>query len=464
MSSPSVSRGRRSSNAAVTLQIVSIVFFTFLCYLVIGLPMAVLPGYVHGDLAYGSVLAGLVISIQYLATLLSRSHAGRMADTVGSKQTVLIGLAACAASGVLLLLAGFLHDTPALSLGVLMASRLVLGFGESWVGTGCITWAIGRVGAAHTAKVISWNGISTYAALAIGAPLGVQLRAHFGFGAVGAAVLAAGLMGFALAAPRARVAVVGGARMAFSQVVARVLPHGLGLGLASVGFGSIAAFITLYYAAHQWAGAALSLSVFGCFFIGARLLLGSTIGRFGGFRVAIVSISVEIAGLLLLWLALAPWMALAGAALAGFGFSLVFPSLGVEAVSRVPAGNRGAALGAYSAFLDLSLGITGPVAGLVVTGFGYPAIFLFAALSAAIAMGIALALQRSARPAAAAAFHGGSAHAGSTYRDSVHAGSACTGSVHAGQPVHAPCAASLPSQASAGAPPLPACPVTVGAE
>jgi MFS family permease len=405
MPSSSVSRTVPPSPAAVTLQVISIVFFTFLCYLVIGLPMAVLPGYVHGDLGYGSVLAGLVISIQYLATLLSRSHAGRMADTVGPKQTVIVGLAACAASGVFLLLANLLSHMPALSLAVLMAGRLVLGFGESWVGTGCITWGIGRVGATHTAKVISWNGISTYGALAIGAPLGVQLQAQWGFGAVGAAVLAAGVLGLALAAPRAKVAVVGGARMAFSQVVARVLPHGLALGLASVGFGSIAAFVTLYYASHRWAGAALSLSVFGCFFIGARLLLGSTIGRFGGFRVAILSISVEILGLVLLWVAGSPWMALAGAALSGFGFSLVFPSLGVEAVNRVPAGNRGAALGAYSAFLDLSLGITGPVAGLIVTGFGYPAIFLFAALSAAIAMSIALALQRSARGSVAAGQH-----------------------------------------------------------
>ncbi|ARP81303.1 MFS transporter [Bordetella genomosp. 8] len=400
MSSAIARPGSQPAAYAVTLQVISIVFFTFLCYLVIGLPMAVLPGYVHGDLGYGSVLAGVVISVQYVATLLSRSHAGRMADTVGPKQTVLIGLAACTASGVFLLLAHLLADQPALSLTALIIGRLVLGFGESWVGTGSITWGIGRVGAGHTAKVISWNGISTYGALAIGAPLGVQLQSHWGFGAVGWAVLAAGLLGLALAAPRARVAVVGGARMAFSQVVARVLPHGLALGLASVGFGSIAAFVTLYYAFHHWDGAALSLSVFGCFFIGARLLLGGTIGRFGGFRVAIASISVEIIGLLLLWLASAPWMALAGAALTGFGFSLVFPSVGVEAVNRVPPGNRGAALGAYSAFLDLSLGITGPVAGLIVTGFGYPAIFLFAGLAAAIAICIALALQRGARAAA----------------------------------------------------------------
>ena len=121
---------------ALTSRIVAIAFFTFICYLAIGLPLAVLPGYVHGQLGYGSVLAGLAISVQYVATLLSRSHAGRMADTVGPKQTVVIGMAACAASGVFLLLAYAFERSAWLSLSAIIVSRLALGFGESWVGTG----------------------------------------------------------------------------------------------------------------------------------------------------------------------------------------------------------------------------------------------------------------------------------------------------------------------------------------
>ena len=35
----------------ITLQIISIVFFTFIAFLSIGIPLAVLPGYVHDDLA-----------------------------------------------------------------------------------------------------------------------------------------------------------------------------------------------------------------------------------------------------------------------------------------------------------------------------------------------------------------------------------------------------------------------------
>jgi MFS family permease len=386
---------------AITGQVISIVLFTFLGYLTVGLPLAVLPGYVHQGLGFGSVVAGLAVSVQYVATLLSRSHAGRMADTVGPKQTVLSGLMACAVSGVLLLLAYAFERSAWLSLSCLLLSRLVLGFGESWVGTGAITWGIGKMGPDHTARVISWNGVCTYGALAVGAPLGVYLVETWSFGAVGAMVLAVGLLGIALALPRAKVAVQGGVRMPFGNVVARVLPHGMALALGSVGFGSIATFITLYYAAHSWPDAALTLSIFGLSFIAVRLLLGRTIARFGGFPVAIASFGVEVVGLLLLWLAVAPWMALVGAALTGCGFSLIFPSIGVEAVNRVPPGSRGSGLAVYSAFMDLALAVTGPVAGFIANGYGYPSIYLFASFGAILAILTVLMLMRQTRRAAA---------------------------------------------------------------
>jgi MFS transporter len=99
-------------------------------------------------------------------------------------------------------------------------------------------------------------------------------------------------------------------------------------------------------------------------------------------------LAFECVGLLCLWLAAVPAAAHAGAALTGFGFSLVFPALGVEAVRNVPEHNRGSALGVYTAFVDLSLGISGPIAGVIVHVLGYPPIFLFAAAMAGSSMAI----------------------------------------------------------------------------
>lgn len=380
----------------VTLQVVSIVLFTFIGYLNIGIPLAVLPGYVHSELGFGAVIAGLVISVQYLATLLSRPYAGRIIDNRGCKRAVLYGLVGCGLSGVFMLLAALLPHWPVLSLTSLFIGRLVLGSAESLVGSGAIGWGIGRVGAAHTAKVISWNGIASYGALAVGAPLGVLLVSQLGLWSMGVSIMLLAVLGLALAWPKAAVPIVAGERLPFLHVLGRVFPHGCGLALGSIGFGTIATFITLYYTTQHWDNAVLALSLFGASFIGARLLFGNLINRIGGFRVAIVCLSVETLGLLLLWIAPNAHLALAGAALSGFGFSLVFPALGVEAVNLVPASSRGAAVGAYSLFIDLSLGITGPLVGAIAAGFGFGSIFLCAAIAAFGGLLLSLYLYRQA--------------------------------------------------------------------
>ncbi|MCA1324368.1 MFS transporter [Herbaspirillum sp. alder98] len=385
------------TRAKVTSQILSTAFYTFVVYLAIGIPMAVLPGYIHVDLGYSSVIAGLGISVQYFATFISRANAGRMIDTVGAKQTVMRGMLLCTGSGVLLLVAALAQPLPFLSLVLLFVSRALLGLGESLVGTGAIMWGIGRVGAENTAKMISWNGIATYGALAIGAPLGVILDRSLGFATIGIASAALTLLGFLLARRGPMVPVIQGERLSFKLVLRRVFAYGMGLAFGTIGFGSIATFITLYYADHQWGNAAFALTAFSTAFVGSRLLFANAINRFGGYRVAIVSFLTEAVGLVLLWVAGTPEVAMLGAALTGFGFALVFPSLGVEAVKVVPAANRGAALAAYSVFLDLALGFTGPLAGLIVGQLGYPQVFLFAAIAALGAVALTLSLYRSAQ-------------------------------------------------------------------
>ena len=73
----------------------------------------------------------------------------------------------------------------------------------------------------------------------------------------------------------------------------------IALALASAGFGVIATFITLFYDAKGWDGAAFALTLFSCAFVGTRLLFPNGINRIGGLNVAMICFSVEIIGLLL---------------------------------------------------------------------------------------------------------------------------------------------------------------------
>ena len=47
----------------------------------------------------------------------------------------------------------------------------------------------------------------------------------------------------------------------------------------------------------------------------------------------------------------------------------------------MPPGSRGFAMGAYTAFLDLALGLSSPALGLVASGAGLPAVFGASALA-----------------------------------------------------------------------------------
>ncbi len=378
-----------------TLRVLSTSLLIFVCYFIIGLQLAVVPGFVHLHLGYSAVLAGLAISSQYAATLISRPIAGRKSDSAGAKQTVRIGLVVCAASGLLFAAAVRLEQNPWMSLSVLIASRLLLGVGESGVAAGATLWGIGRVGAPYTAQVISWAGIASYGALAAGGPCGLWLERSAGTGAVGAAAIALALIGFLWASALGAVRVERGDRLSFRQVLRRVLPYGTSLTLAGFGFGTIASFITLFYASRHWPNAGWTLSLFAGCFVVARLLFSGTIRRWGGYRIALLSLAIECAGLFLLAFAPAPALADFGAAVAGFGFSLVFPALGVEAVRHVPAQDRGTALAVYAAFIDLSLGISGPIAGAIVWARGYPPIFLFAAAGAALSIALVFKLYRA---------------------------------------------------------------------
>jgi MFS family permease len=178
-------------------------------------------------------------------------------------------------------------------------------------------------------------------------------------------------------------------RPAFAHVVGAVWSPGVGLAFSSIGFGAITTFVVLLYAERGWDRGWLGLTTFFTAFVLGRVAFGHLPDSAGGARVALVSVVIEAGGLALIWLAPSSSVALVGAALSGIGYTLVYPGYGVEAVRRPPAQSRGLAMGAYTAFLDLALGVANPVLGLVASGLGVGTVFLVSALvvlcSAAIA-------------------------------------------------------------------------------
>ena len=255
------------SGLRLNLRIVSVVIFNFASYLTIGLPLAVLPGYVHDVMGFSAFWAGLVISLQYFATLLSRPHAGRYADLFGPKSIVITGLCGCFLSGLSYLLAATTSHWPLVS-GAVVLGRVILGIGQS--GRNRLD-AVGRRrgrGTAHWPGHLR-NGIVTYGAMALGAPLGVMCYAYGGLYGLAGTIMVVALVAILFALPRPKVKASKGKPLPFRAVLGRVWPYGMALALATTGFGVIATFITLFYDAKGWDGAAFALTLFSCAFVGA---------------------------------------------------------------------------------------------------------------------------------------------------------------------------------------------------
>lgn len=363
--------------AATLLPIMTVVFIAFL---VIGIAMPVLPLHVHNGLGLGTFVVGLVAGSQFAASLISRPWAGHYADSRGAKRGVIVGLLAAAASGLVYLLS-LAFSSPLTSVAILLLGRGLLGAAESFIITAAVSWGLALVDPTRTGRVIAWVGSAMFAAFAIGAPAGSALYGAYGFAAIAAATAAAPLVALLLLALLPKVPPVRHARASFAKVIGAVWVPGLGSALGSVGFGAVTTFVALLFANRGWANGWHAYTAYAVAFILARVFFSDLADRIGGAKIALVCALIEAVGQALIWLAVRPEIALAGAALTGFGFSLVYPGFGVEAVRRVPAQSRGLAMGAYTAFLDLAQGLASPALGLIAAGARLNVLFLASAVT-----------------------------------------------------------------------------------
>lgn len=368
-----------------------IIISVFGVYLTIGIALGVLPKFVQNNLGFDSLIIGLVIGLQSLSTLMTRAYSGKITDTKGAKKSKMTGVILAIIAGVAYILAVVLQTDRFLALFFLVLARIIHGIGESFLVTGALTWGIGLVGHSNSGKVMTWNGIAMYAGIAIGAPLSIWLSREF---SVLPAIVLIALLPLVSWLSTAKLPSIpvdkDHVRTPFYKVIGAISGQGLSLAFSSMAFGCIASFIALFFTEKNWGDASLAFMAFGICYVLTRVLFASWPDRYGGFKIAFISLIIEVIGQVLIWTSVSKTVAIIGCGLTGIGFSLVFPALGVLAIQKVKPQMRRTALGAYVAFVDLSLGLAGPIAGLIAGWLDYQSVYLFGGISCVLSIIILL--------------------------------------------------------------------------
>lgn len=399
----------RASARVVTPVFAGVFAAALSCFLAIGAVLPVLPRYVTGPLGAGALAVGVVVGAFAVSAVVGRPIGGRIADVRGRRLVVIWGLGICVVAGALLFVP--------LGVGWLVFARLVLGLGDGWVFTAALAWALDAAPPRARGRAIALFGLAVWGGLALGSMAGALAFRLGSFDAVWALATLAPAVAMAVVlclreeqAPRPRDEAaadaahggvpVGGRRPRrlprFPPLPRPALAPGAALGLSTVGYGTMAGFVVLLLAERGVGGGATVFTVFAASVVIARLLGGGLVDRLGPVPCAAAAGLAEAGGLALLAGAGSFPVAVAGAVAMGVGFSLIFPALALIVVEAVDDRDRGVALGVFTGFFDMGVGVGAPLAGAVAALAGYGAAFWTAAALAGAATLVVLAGQRPA--------------------------------------------------------------------
>jgi MFS family permease len=377
-----------------------IVFGTaVLCYAALGAVLVILPDYVH-SLGGGAVLVGFAVGAPALTGAAGRPFGGRLADHLGPARIVIAGAIVMAIGTV----PAFVR-----SLGLLIASRLVVGAGEAAMMAATVLWLLRLAGPERRGRAMGHVGLANYAGLTVGPLLAQALsgQQHPTRVWIVAAILP--LLAAASAAVLGRSPDRGVAWEPAAEepepdptdqrsTLRATLRPGLGLMLVNFGYVAVLSFGAAA-ATEQGTGiASLVIPVFGVGVIASRTILAGVPDRFGAARTLTVAVTLEAAGLAGVAAATSPPLALFALVVMAVGQGLAVPSLGLLALASVPPSRHGRTAGAFFAYFDAGVGLGGPIVGLAARAAD-PTGGLFAAAGAVLATA-PVALLARARPLA----------------------------------------------------------------
>lgn len=349
-----------------------------------GATLPALPGAVR-EAGAGATSLGVVLGLFPFAALAGRLVAGRSTDRRGRVLTLRAGLVAAAVSGVLFL------ALP--SVAGIAAARTLHGLADALLYTAASAYVLDRTRPDRRPQALALLGAAIWAGYAAGPLVGAVLDLR----QVGLVVLAGALAGLLLTRGLPDTTVDGPRATGLRALLPRgVALPGVSLGLGNLGYAALVGFLVVHLDDRGGRGA-VALTCFSVAVLAGRLLVVPLAARVGILRTLPYALVAMAAGLVVIAGTGDTVVAGAAAAVVGLGYCLPFPALATLVAGRVPPSQRGAAIGALTAFYDVFVGVGSVAAGVVAARSGTPAVFVLAAVGVLGAAVVNVVLSRQAR-------------------------------------------------------------------
>lgn len=268
--------------------------------------------------------------------------------------------------------------------------RVVHGIGLATLFSAFFTYGADVVPASRRTEGFALFGVSGLLPIAVAGVLGDLVLSAAGFDELFLVAAGAAGLAFVLALPlreRKPQAREGMQRRGFLHVI-----KWRSLGPVWLMAGGLAFVLTAYFTFLRTfvdetgiGSVGLFFLVYGAAAVALRVGLGWLPDRVGPKRVLYPSMASLAAGFLTLAIATGNVHVAVAGVLCGIGHGFGFPILSGMVVSRAPDEDRGSAITFFTALFDAGILIAGPILGVVITTFGYPTMFVSAAVTIAAA-------------------------------------------------------------------------------
>ena len=336
--------------------------------------LSTFPFYIQ-SLGGSEAVAGICAAAFAFVAVIIRPFVGWWLDNGVRKVALVVGLLLLGAAPL-----GYVF-VPVLSMSI--ASRMLHGIGLSFSNSTTATVASDVICRPRFAEGMGYFGMATALASAIAPALGLSLMEGFGFGtlyAVAAGIAGLGLVLFAFV--RTRKVNVPKKKLDLRTIINRdSLPATATMLVFMLTFGALENFVAIFAAENSLSSGSIYFIVMSVMLLVVRVTLGKLVDQRGEAIFVYTCNAAMLVAFLLL--AFVPNTAtyILSAALAGYAFGGLEPSLQSMAVHTSTDETRGSANSTFLCGYDIGYGLGGGLAGSLITAMGYSSMWVIVSLA-----------------------------------------------------------------------------------